>query len=133
AITALQADVLSIENSKSDAKLLKVFVDEAYPRHIGPGVYDIHSPRIPSEQEIKDRIARCCSTSSPDSCGSTRTAGSRPVGGPRPSRPSPTWSTPPGFIARSTPSENFIDPSQFNHRLLATIAMVKNTGNKPHN
>lgn len=56
AIAALDADVLSIENSKSDAKLLKVFEDEAYPRHIGPGVYDIHSPRIPSEQEIKDRI-----------------------------------------------------------------------------
>ncbi|RKF66762.1 putative 5-methyltetrahydropteroyltriglutamate--homocysteine methyltransferase [Golovinomyces cichoracearum] len=56
AIAALDADVLSIENSKSDAKLLKVFVDEAYPRHIGPGVYDIHSPRVPSEQEIKNRI-----------------------------------------------------------------------------
>lgn len=56
AIAALDADVLSIENSKSDSKLLGVFVDEAYPRHIGPGVYDIHSPRIPSEQEIKDRI-----------------------------------------------------------------------------
>ncbi|KAK4610599.1 putative 5-methyltetrahydropteroyltriglutamate--homocysteine methyltransferase [Fulvia fulva] len=56
AIAALDADVLSIENSKSDAKLLKVFIDEKYPRHIGPGVYDIHSPRIPSEQEIKDRI-----------------------------------------------------------------------------
>lgn len=56
AIAALDADVLSIENSKSDAKLLRVFVDEAYPRHIGPGVYDIHSPRVPSEQEIKDRI-----------------------------------------------------------------------------
>lgn len=56
AIAALDADVLSIENSKSDAKLLKVFIDEAYPRHIGPGVYDIHSPRVPSEQEIKDRI-----------------------------------------------------------------------------
>lgn len=56
AITALEADVMSIECSKSDAKLLKVFEDEAYPRHIGPGVYDIHSPRVPSEQEIKDRI-----------------------------------------------------------------------------
>lgn len=56
AIAALDADVLSIENSKSDAKLLKVFIDEAYPRHIGPGVYDIHSPRVPGEQEIKDRI-----------------------------------------------------------------------------
>ena len=57
AIAALDADVLSIENSKSDSKLLKVFVDEAYPRHIGPGVYDIHSPRVPGEPEIKDRIA----------------------------------------------------------------------------
>ena len=56
AIAALDADVLSIENSKSDAKLLKVFIDEAYPRHIGPGVYDIHSPRVPSEDEIKGRI-----------------------------------------------------------------------------
>ncbi|KAI5816758.1 cobalamin-independent synthase [Pyronema omphalodes] len=56
AIAALDADVLSIENSKSDSKLLKVFEDEAYPRHIGPGVYDIHSPRIPSEEEIRGRI-----------------------------------------------------------------------------
>lgn len=66
AIAALDADVLSIENSKSDAKLLQVFVDEAYPRHIGPGVYDIHSPRIPSEQEIKDRIQEMLQYLSPD-------------------------------------------------------------------
>ncbi|EEA24353.1 methionine-synthesizing 5- methyltetrahydropteroyltriglutamate--homocysteine methyltransferase [Talaromyces marneffei ATCC 18224] len=57
AIAALDADVLSIENSRSDAKLLKVFIDEAYPRHIGPGVYDIHTSRIPSEEEIKQRIS----------------------------------------------------------------------------
>ncbi|KAK4123185.1 cobalamin-independent methionine synthase [Parathielavia appendiculata] len=56
AIAALDADVLSIENSKSDAKLLKVFIDESYPRHIGPGVYDIHSPRVPPEEEFKQRI-----------------------------------------------------------------------------
>ncbi|KAJ5133567.1 hypothetical protein N7448_001411 [Penicillium atrosanguineum] len=56
AIEALDADVLSIENSKSDAKLLEVFKAKDYPRHIGPGVYDIHSPRIPSEQEMKERI-----------------------------------------------------------------------------
>ena len=56
AIAALDADVLSIENSKSDAKLLKVFIDEAYPRHIGPGVYDIHSPRVPPESEFIQRI-----------------------------------------------------------------------------
>ena len=66
AIAALDADVLSIENSKSDAKLLKVFIDEAYPRHIGPGVYDIHSPRIPSEQEIKDRISEMLQYLKPD-------------------------------------------------------------------
>jgi 5-methyltetrahydropteroyltriglutamate--homocysteine methyltransferase len=56
AIAALDADVLSIENSKSDAKLLKVFIDEEYPRHIGPGVYDIHSPRVPTLDEFKQRI-----------------------------------------------------------------------------
>ena len=66
AIAALDADVLSIENSKSDAKLLKVFVDEAYPRHIGPGVYDIHSPRVPGEQEIKDRIEEMLQYLKPD-------------------------------------------------------------------
>ena len=66
AIAALDADVLSIENSKSDAKLLKVFVDSKYPRQIGPGVYDIHSPRIPSEQEIKDRIQEMLQYLSPD-------------------------------------------------------------------
>lgn len=66
AIAALDADVLSIENSKSDAKLLKVFVDEAYPRHIGPGVYDIHSPRVPSQQEIKGRIGEMLQYLRPD-------------------------------------------------------------------
>ncbi|KAH9893847.1 5-methyltetrahydropteroyltriglutamate-homocysteine S-methyltransferase [Xylariomycetidae sp. FL2044] len=66
AIAALDADVLSIENSKSDAKLLSVFVDSAYPRHIGPGVYDIHSPRVPSEQEIKDRIEEMLQYLKPD-------------------------------------------------------------------
>ena len=66
AIAALDADVLSIENSKSDAKLLKVFIDEAYPRHIGPGVYDIHSPRVPSEQEIKERLDEMLKYLKPD-------------------------------------------------------------------
>ncbi|KAJ4294468.1 methionine-synthesizing 5- methyltetrahydropteroyltriglutamate--homocysteine methyltransferase [Kalmusia sp. IMI 367209] len=66
AIAALDADVLSIENSKSDAKLLKVFEDKAYPRHIGPGVYDIHSPRVPAEQEMKDRIGEMLQWLKPD-------------------------------------------------------------------
>jgi 5-methyltetrahydropteroyltriglutamate--homocysteine methyltransferase len=42
AIAALDTDVLSIENSKSDAKLLKVFIDEKFGAQIGPGVFDIH-------------------------------------------------------------------------------------------
>lgn len=66
AIAALDADVLSIENSKSDAKLLTVFVDSQYPRHIGPGVYDIHSPRVPSEEEIKVRIEEMLQYLRPD-------------------------------------------------------------------
>ncbi|KAJ5814116.1 uncharacterized protein N7503_000866 [Penicillium pulvis] len=66
AIAALDTDVLSIENSKSDAKLLKVFVDEKFAAQIGPGVYDIHSPRIPSEQEIKDRVEEMLAHLSPD-------------------------------------------------------------------
>ncbi|KZT74329.1 5-methyltetrahydropteroyltriglutamate-homocysteine S-methyltransferase [Daedalea quercina L-15889] len=56
-IQALDADVISIEASKSDMKLLKTFKQYGYSNQIGPGVYDIHSPRVPGEQEIKDRIA----------------------------------------------------------------------------
>ena len=37
-------------------KLLKTFKTYGYSNQIGPGVYDIHSPRVPSEQEIKDRL-----------------------------------------------------------------------------
>ena len=52
AIAALDADVLSIENSRSGGELLQVFKRVGYPSEVGPGVYDIHSPRIPSEEEI---------------------------------------------------------------------------------
>lgn len=66
AIAALDTDVLSIENSKSDAKLLKVFVDKKFPAHIGPGIWDIHSPRVPSEQEMIGRIEEMLQFLSPD-------------------------------------------------------------------
>jgi 5-methyltetrahydropteroyltriglutamate--homocysteine methyltransferase len=55
-IQRLDADVISIEASKSDMKLLAAFKEYGYKNEIGPGVYDIHSPRVPSLQEIKDRI-----------------------------------------------------------------------------
>ncbi|OAV95537.1 5-methyltetrahydropteroyltriglutamate-homocysteine methyltransferase [Puccinia triticina 1-1 BBBD Race 1] len=56
-IARLDADVISIEASKSDHKLLKVFASVDYSNQIGPGVYDIHSPRVPSQQEIQQKIA----------------------------------------------------------------------------
>lgn len=56
-IARLDADVISIEASKSDHKLLKVFASVEYANQIGPGVYDIHSPRVPSKEEIQQKIA----------------------------------------------------------------------------
>ncbi|WP_431025277.1 5-methyltetrahydropteroyltriglutamate--homocysteine S-methyltransferase [Halomonas sp. H5] len=47
AIAALDADVITIETSRSDMQLLDAFQDFAYPNEIGPGVYDIHSPNLP--------------------------------------------------------------------------------------
>jgi len=55
-IQRLDADVISIEASKSDMKLLNTFKHYGYSNQIGPGVYDIHSPRVPGGQEIKDRL-----------------------------------------------------------------------------
>lgn len=51
-IAAMDADVITIETSRSDMELLDVFEAFEYPNEIGPGVYDIHSPNTPSEQQI---------------------------------------------------------------------------------
>nr|WP_199064442.1 5-methyltetrahydropteroyltriglutamate--homocysteine S-methyltransferase [Chromobacterium sp. ASV5] len=53
AIAALDADVITIETSRSDMELLTDFGDFRYPNAIGPGVYDIHSPRVPRAEEIR--------------------------------------------------------------------------------
>lgn len=58
AIAQMDADVITIETSRSDMKLLDVFEKFAYPNQIGPGVYDIHSPNIPSEQQIIDLMQK---------------------------------------------------------------------------
>ena len=56
-IIDMDADVITIENSRSDEKLLSVFREGVkYGAGIGPGIYDIHSPRIPPTEEIADRI-----------------------------------------------------------------------------
>jgi len=52
AIADLDADVITIETSRSDMELLKAFENFKYPNDIGPGVYDIHSPRIPTTNEM---------------------------------------------------------------------------------
>ena len=52
AIAAMDADVITIETSRSDMELLRGFGDFNYPNEIGPGVYDIHSPRVPSEADM---------------------------------------------------------------------------------
>lgn len=51
-IGAMDADVISIETSRSKMELLDAFSDYRYPAEIGPGVYDIHSPRVPSVEEM---------------------------------------------------------------------------------
>lgn len=51
-IAAMDADVITIETSRSQMELLNAFADFKYPNEIGPGVYDIHSPRIPSGSEM---------------------------------------------------------------------------------
>lgn len=52
AIAAMDADVISIETSRSKMELLDAFKTYKYPNEIGPGVYDIHSPRVPSVEEM---------------------------------------------------------------------------------
>ncbi|MGH8620760.1 MAG: 5-methyltetrahydropteroyltriglutamate--homocysteine S-methyltransferase [Burkholderiales bacterium] len=51
-VAAMDADVITIETSRSQMELLDAFASFRYPNEIGPGVYDIHSPRVPTEQEI---------------------------------------------------------------------------------
>ena len=55
-IGAMDADVISIECSRSQMELLDAFIEYKYPNEIGPGVYDIHSPRVPSTQEMVDLL-----------------------------------------------------------------------------
>ncbi len=52
AIAAMDADVITIESSRSNMELLDTFEDFDYPNEIGPGVYDIHSPNVPDSSEI---------------------------------------------------------------------------------
>jgi len=60
-IAALDADVISIETSRSNMELLEAFVTFHYPNEVGPGVWDIHSPRVPSVEEMTDLLRKAAS------------------------------------------------------------------------
>jgi len=58
AIAALDADVITIETSRSDMELLEGFGEFRYPNEIGPGVYDIHSPRVPDSGDMLELLKK---------------------------------------------------------------------------
>ena len=66
AVAAMDADVISIETSRSRMELLEAFVKFRYPNEIGPGVYDIHSPRIPTTGEMIDLLERARAVLAPE-------------------------------------------------------------------
>ncbi|MBD2703666.1 5-methyltetrahydropteroyltriglutamate--homocysteine S-methyltransferase [Spirosoma sp. BT702] len=57
-IAAMDADVITIETSRSQMELLHAFAHFEYPNEIGPGVYDIHSPRVPSTDEMTSLLVK---------------------------------------------------------------------------
>lgn len=65
-VVAMDADVLSIESSRSGMELLDDFRRCGYPNEIGPGVYDIHSPRVPSIAEMEELIAKAAEALPPE-------------------------------------------------------------------
>ncbi len=66
AIGDMDADVISIESSRSQMELLEAFESYRYPNEIGPGVYDIHSPRVPSVIEMQELLHLAVKRLSPD-------------------------------------------------------------------
>ncbi|MFC2946855.1 5-methyltetrahydropteroyltriglutamate--homocysteine S-methyltransferase [Virgibacillus sediminis] len=64
-IDGLDADVISIETSRSHGDIISTFEENTYDKEIGLGVYDIHSPRIPDKEEMKQNIHRALKVISP--------------------------------------------------------------------
>jgi 5-methyltetrahydropteroyltriglutamate--homocysteine methyltransferase len=58
AIAAMDADVITIETSRSRMELLDAFAEFEYPAEIGPGVYDIHSPNIPQTRDMLELLEK---------------------------------------------------------------------------
>ncbi len=66
AIARMDADVISIESSRSKMELLDAFRNFEYPNEIGPGVYDIHSPRVPPVEEMTELLRRALKVVPPE-------------------------------------------------------------------
>ena len=66
AIADMDADVISIETSRSQMELLNAFVNFKYPNEIGPGVYDIHSPRVPKQEEMESLLKKALDVLKPE-------------------------------------------------------------------
>ncbi len=65
-IAAMDADVITIETSRSNMELLQGFAGFDYPNDIGPGVYDIHSPRVPTVEEMLRLLTRAATVIAPE-------------------------------------------------------------------
>ncbi|HHQ69438.1 MAG TPA: 5-methyltetrahydropteroyltriglutamate--homocysteine S-methyltransferase [Halothiobacillaceae bacterium] len=65
-IAALDADVITIETTRSNMKLLDAFADFDYPNEIGPGVWDIHSPLTPTAEQIEQRLQKAVAQIPPE-------------------------------------------------------------------
>ena len=66
AVARMDADVLSIETSRSQMELLDAFGKTKYPNEIGPGVYDIHSPRVPAQGEMSALLKKAAKVLRPE-------------------------------------------------------------------
>lgn len=66
AVAKMDADVISIETSRSQMELLDTFARYNYPNDIGPGVYDIHSPRVPPTEEMVSLLQKAAKVLSPE-------------------------------------------------------------------
>jgi 5-methyltetrahydropteroyltriglutamate--homocysteine methyltransferase len=65
-VAEMDADVISIETSRSAMELLDAFVQFKYPNQIGPGVYDIHSPRVPKQEEMEFLLRKALDVLTPE-------------------------------------------------------------------
>ena len=93
-IARMDADVISIEASRSDMRLLEAFREFDYPSQIGPGVYDVHTPRVPSVEEMEELLEQAERRVPRDRLWVNPDWASRPAAGRRSSPRSSTSSSP---------------------------------------